>query len=98
MSEGKPQPSVPCGGGKTVDKSGEGKEAYCRADARPGLRILPYPNGGCYEKGRWGALPPPPPFAHARPCLSTEWALKRHFEEILGPLFFVVQKGRIGCF
>ena len=30
---------------------------------------------------------PPPPFAQARPCLSTGWALNRRFEEILGPLF-----------
>ena len=30
---------------------------------------------------------PPPPFAHARPCLSTGWALNHRFEEILGPLF-----------
>ena len=30
---------------------------------------------------------PPPPLAHARPCLSTGWALNRRFEEILGPLF-----------
>ena len=29
----------------------------------------------------------PPPLAHARPCLSTGWALNRRFEEILGPLF-----------
>ena len=29
----------------------------------------------------------PPPPAHARPCLSTGWALNRRFEEILGPLF-----------
>ena len=29
----------------------------------------------------------PPPFAHARPCLSTGWALNRRFEEIMGPLF-----------
>ena len=34
-----------------------------------------------------GTLPPPPPLAHARPCLSTGWALNRRFEEILGPLF-----------
>ena len=27
---------------------------------------------------------PPPPLAHARPCLSTRWALNRRFEEILG--------------
>ena len=32
-------------------------------------------------------LPPPPPLAHARPCLSTGWALNRCFEEILGPQF-----------
>ena len=32
-------------------------------------------------------LYPPPPLAHARPCLSTGWALNRRFEEILGPLF-----------
>ena len=31
--------------------------------------------------------PPPPSLAHARPCLSTGWALNRRFEEILGPLF-----------
>ena len=30
---------------------------------------------------------PPPPLAHARPCLSTGWALNRCFEEILRPLF-----------
>ena len=30
---------------------------------------------------------PPPPFAHARPCLSTGWALNHCFEELLGPLF-----------
>ena len=30
---------------------------------------------------------PPPPPAHARPCLSTGWALNRRFKEILGPLF-----------
>ena len=37
----------------------------------------------------WGPLTryPPPPLAHARPCLSTGWALNRRFEEILGPLF-----------
>ena len=35
------------------------------------------------DKGRV----PPPPLAHARPCLSTGWALNRRFEEILGPLF-----------
>ena len=29
----------------------------------------------------------PPPLAHARPCLSTGWALNCRFEEILGPLF-----------
>ena len=29
---------------------------------------------------------PPPPLAHARPCLSTGWALNRRSEEILGPL------------
>ena len=29
----------------------------------------------------------PPPFAHARPCLSTGWALNCRFEEIMGPLF-----------
>ena len=29
----------------------------------------------------------PPPLAHARPCLSTGWALNRRFEETLGPLF-----------
>ena len=34
-----------------------------------------------------GLVPTPPPLAHARPCLSTGWALNRHFEEILGPLF-----------
>ena len=30
---------------------------------------------------------PPPPFAHARPCPSTGWALNRRSEETLGPLF-----------
>ena len=30
---------------------------------------------------------PPPPLAHAQPCLSTGWVLNRSFEEILGPLF-----------
>ena len=34
-----------------------------------------------------GAGVPPAPPAHARPCLSTGWALNRRFEEILGPLF-----------
>ena len=34
---------------------------------------------------------PPPPLAHAQPCLSTGWALNRRFEEILGPLFFVLE-------
>jgi hypothetical protein len=29
--------------------------------------------------------------AHARSCLSTGWALNRRFEEILGPLFFVLE-------
>ena len=29
----------------------------------------------------------PPPLAHARPCLSTGWALNLRFEEILAPLF-----------
>ena len=37
----------------------------------------------------------PPPLAHARPCLSTGWALNRRFEEILGPLF-LVQNGGLG--
>ena len=36
----------------------------------------------------WGeSMYPPPPLAHAWPCLSTGWALNRRFEEILGPLF-----------
>ena len=39
---------------------------------------------------------PPPPPAHARPCLSTGWALNRRFEEILGPLFLLVQNGGLG--
>ena len=30
---------------------------------------------------------PPPTFVHARPCLSTGWALNRRFEDLLGPLF-----------
>ena len=29
----------------------------------------------------------PPPLAHARPCLSTGWALNRRFEGVLGRLF-----------
>ena len=33
------------------------------------------------------ACTPPPPLAHAPPCLSTGGALNRCFEEILGPLF-----------
>ena len=37
--------------------------------------------------GTTHAHSPPPPLAHARPCLSTGWALNRRFEEILGPLF-----------
>ena len=32
-------------------------------------------------------VPPPPPLAHARSCLSTGWALNRRFKEILRPLF-----------
>ena len=32
------------------------------------------------------SYPPPPPLAHARPCLSTGWALNHLFEEIWGPL------------
>ena len=32
--------------------------------------------------------PPPPSLAHARPCLSTGWALNRRSEEIFGALFW----------
>ena len=32
-------------------------------------------------------IPAPLPLAHARPCLSTGWALNCRFEQILGPLF-----------
>ena len=40
------------------------------------------------QKSQRGILKvPPPPLAHARPCPSTGWALKRCFEEIMGPLF-----------
>ena len=38
----------------------------------------------------------PPPLAHARPCLSTEWALNRRFEEIFGPLFLWSRKEGLG--
>ena len=38
----------------------------------------------------------PPPFAHARPCLSTGWALNRRFEEILGPLCSWSRKEGLG--
>ena len=33
---------------------------------------------------------------HARPCLSTGWALNRRFEEILGPLFSWSRKEGLG--
>ena len=41
----------------------------------------------------WRKLCTPPPLAHARPCLSTGWALNRRFEEILGPLFLWSRMG-----
>ena len=46
--------------------------------------------GAFYLGGGWTfemCMKSTPPLAHARPCLSTGWALNRCFEEILGPLF-----------
>ena len=64
----------------------------CHAHARPCQstpRILDmYTEFSCWWETGGGShrriIPPPP--AHARPCLSTRWALNS-FEEILGPLF-----------
>ena len=41
-------------------------------------------------------MPPPPPFAQARACPSTDWALNRSFQEFLGPLLFVVLNAGLG--
>ena len=51
-------------------------------------RCVGPPHGSTSE-----AQVPPPPLAHARPCLSTGWALNRRFEEILGPLFLWSRMG-----
>ena len=52
------------------------------------LHFLPLPPPPCHTPTALGAWAvPPPPLAHARPCLSTGWVLNRRFEEILGPLF-----------
>ena len=51
------------------------RERGSREPAKP-------PQTSSHVSGRY-----PPPFAHARPCLRTWWALNRCFEEILGPLF-----------
>ena len=50
----------------------------------------------CADECTSGHTPPPPPSAHARPCLSTEWALTRRFEEILGPLSLWSRKEGLG--
>ena len=50
---------------------------------------------GIYCQPKEQPTPPPPP-AHARPCLSTGWALNRRFEEIVGTAVFVVQNGGLG--
>ena len=52
---------------------------FCQCD---GVTFLPFT---CGWSSKYGT--PPPPLAHARPCLSTGWTLNRCFEEILGPLF-----------
>ena len=64
------------------------------ASSRSGRLMQDFPGlasagRGSVHKRRDGVwfLPPPPSLAHARPCLSTGWALNRRFEEILGPLF-----------
>ena len=46
-----------------------------------------HPECGGNKSGTACVCTLPPPLAHARPCLSTGWALNRRFEEILGPLF-----------